>query len=734
MQHQRNITPLARPSSAVQQQHNFVPYVPPSSRQNQPSSYPTERGLSSSITPFHPPSYQHSPSPSQAYAPHLESTFSTLSSESPHSASRYRYHAPPHTPVQRIPPGSMIRVDHYRPPPAPTPESSSGSQPRSAEEVYKAGRSQKPPGTASEKILFAIAEFETRLTSSIIMLQNEVTTLKSENRGLRDQVHELQLGQKTLATKDEIIEEVAPQLTTALNDVFQPFSDQIEKTLEALQTTVANICCSKLKEILDKKEQPKEQADLKESCQAQELLVTLQNHLLSKLESLEEVGSALNTIKSVPHCLCHIEVWNQAWGSLHKVAQKVASDSDEAERETPTQNPLTFLKQSLDELHEKFDRGASQPIRSTSSDTVAAPLKESLMGQTNRGQDSATTASQADPESLKSISASLAEMKTMLRDIWAQLKAVSKPVTHDNKARETSSQESTNRPLPNECNNLLTTPTLASTDRKNEVQLPTPHLTGEPTVKTRTKKQAKVPTSATSPGNKVDVFGPPKYIPGPLPGDNHSTSTPSLLEANISTKKPRQKNPPRKKTKLTPDPNDRPHTRAMSTALSNASQSQSQTQTRAGHSQQQPILVSSESSGFNDKSSSIEIASYRVLSNNSAQGTRSSSDLRPSAIHTPSPLAASVSNRLAKITPPVGSRPPAIRPTLGQSFRRSASGSQSLSQNSGLAFDRRHQESHERTQLNKIAQGLIGFGKRTADEVEEDSEDEFASPEDVGLS
>ncbi|KAK8850690.1 hypothetical protein IAR55_004610 [Kwoniella newhampshirensis] len=733
MQHQDGPGPL-HSSSTLPARHS--PFLPPSSRTARPSPYPQQRSsIASSAQPFPPPHSQYTPSPSPSMPQHGAESFD---SQIPHHT--FPHPTPSHAPLRHIPAmGSMRRVDHYQPLPGPK---SSESHPRSAEEVFKAAKSQKPPGTASEKIMMALTELGAQLGNQIIALQTDTTSLKNENRCLRDQVHELQLGQRTLATKDEIIEEVAPQLTTSITDTFQPFSDQLDKRLGVLPRAVAELSVAELKDVLKFKPVPTQKEEVKHDCQ---LLVTLQNHLLSKLEAFEEVGSALNTIKSVPHCLCHIEVWNQAWGSLHQVARKVASHPDPSDH--TSQDSLTSVNQSLEEVHAMIDKTSPQPDPSSS-----VPLSDKQPGDVQAGNN--TTNKQnanhmiiKDSEILKTIVVGIDDIKTRLQDLKSRLESASKQSGGLVTPGAGSFQSLTDQYPPDTYQTQPKTPATQLDEHGTYAQVPTPLHTGGYRSKAKPANARDGPSANASspPVRNADVFGPHDHISQPdrtsrkITEDKSSLSTASTASSRTgSMKKPTNPRPLNKKAKLIPSPDDRPQTRSMSIAMS----SPTLPQALSGCSKDEPIVVSSESSGSHT-GSSVEIASDRVAADGASQSqqtgdTRNLPFCSDSANHsTPisTPLAAAIAHRIAKASPPVGSGAPAIRSKAGASLRSFALSCHQSSQPHVSAFGPSDKQNSTQERNRSVqGNGSEGMGKRNIDEVDgESEEDEFASPPDYEL-
>ncbi|OXG46156.1 hypothetical protein J010_05884 [Cryptococcus neoformans] len=89
-------------------------------------------------------------------------------------------------------------------------------QPLLAQELFVHNKGRKIT-TASDRIMEAIEGLSDRVAS----VQHDVVMLKSDSRHNREQLHDMQLGQKLLPVRDEIADEIMNILTSVIQDTFQ---------------------------------------------------------------------------------------------------------------------------------------------------------------------------------------------------------------------------------------------------------------------------------------------------------------------------------------------------------------------------------------------------------------------------------------------------------------------------------------------------------------------------------
>ncbi|WVQ88114.1 hypothetical protein IAS59_001848 [Cryptococcus gattii] len=84
--------------------------------------------------------------------------------------------------------------------------------------------------TASDRIMKAIEDLNDRLAS----VQQDVIMLKSDSRHTRDQLHDLQLGQRLLPVRDEIADEIMNILTPVIQDSHQSITHCLDNAMSSI--------------------------------------------------------------------------------------------------------------------------------------------------------------------------------------------------------------------------------------------------------------------------------------------------------------------------------------------------------------------------------------------------------------------------------------------------------------------------------------------------------------------
>ncbi|WRT70867.1 uncharacterized protein IL334_007866 [Kwoniella shivajii] len=317
------------------------PYTPPdifsNSRSGVPPSYPhSYRPLPRNAVPSPSPRARHEsipeesqprfPPPSSSplgYSPyHPRDDLFSISQHStlptPPSSGAYRLPSPPI--VNRA-----TRVDHYHPEDGPSPSRASTgrastSTPRTAQDIYEEGRQKKVTGV--DKILAKLTEMSGHITTlshdisalknDNIILKNDNINFRNDNRQLRDKLHELSLGQKAIATRNEITEEIGNQLSTPMNDNLQVYLDK----LETLPETIALSLKSKL-----------EDTQVFKNSKDAEASSSLLNQVLSKFNEIDKFIYLLQPFKDLPQAIIDVVVFKDA---LQALTAKVEDSSQQS--------------------------------------------------------------------------------------------------------------------------------------------------------------------------------------------------------------------------------------------------------------------------------------------------------------------------------------------------------------------------------------------------------------------
>ncbi|OCF45575.1 hypothetical protein I317_00477 [Kwoniella heveanensis CBS 569] len=207
---------------------------------------------------------------------------------------------PPATPA----PSSLLRVDSYRPTPSIAPG-------RSAKEIHQEDREKSM--SKSDRILHKICEVSRQISSMQSdlgamkdqnrQLHTELTTVKNENRQLRDQIHELHLGQRALATKEEIIEDMVNHVTPVLNDQSQAYTDKVDELRNVFPDLVSEKVELRLQGVLSRSQGATNSSDNHTSAQA---LPNLINRLSGKIEIVERLVTSLVHLEQLPEALTYV--------------------------------------------------------------------------------------------------------------------------------------------------------------------------------------------------------------------------------------------------------------------------------------------------------------------------------------------------------------------------------------------------------------------------------------------
>ncbi|WWC92473.1 uncharacterized protein L201_007431 [Kwoniella dendrophila CBS 6074] len=575
------------------------------------------------------------PPPSQLF-PYSSQARYSVPAQSPPPSSQYQPSNDPfsrsYVPASSVPtpygtPPSQSRsstrpVDQYRPPSRTNTNStvagSSGtialragtpaSTPRTAQEIYEKGKEKKPTGV--DKILSTINDFAEKsfkqnnalednirgfiakfdnLQNDITSFKDEITTLKHDNRQLRDKIHELQLGQRSLATRDEIAEEVANQLTTnSLLDNFQNIFDRINKIPE----NTSSLCIAKL--IPHIKTSPGSTFNSGSTTATQDALTTLLNHVVTKFNSVDTVIASLQSLQGLPQAITDVVVFKGALDALtvkvHEMSQAQSQSQPSIQHvinsqcnnnsTTPeTPSPPTSSAQAFEQLiimNDKLDiiikacelntnlsgelktliRDVKIPTATnTSPYEPISHVDTSEHSHINNGITEPLEATQRDSlDSLASVAASQAKLLENQKDNNQQ------PKQPGQFSRLATPDPPTGSNL-DMFDSLYTTYSFERSSPKPDRN--TKRSTGQGTV-SEFPARTGVNTSGTLNGQGSSLLPDPGRISGretsPIPNDIHKDSE-SSLNSKSST------SPKRAKFSPIPDPSDRPVTRSMSNQL-----------------------------------------------------------------------------------------------------------------------------------------------------------------------
>ncbi|RSH87058.1 hypothetical protein EHS25_003547 [Saitozyma podzolica] len=318
------------------------------------------RPLPPSISPSVPLRSIHTDDPTQSPSSLLSSDFQGSQSQSQSHHAQAQPHPPrpassmslscremhTQTPYAAQPQPQIIPIESYRPLPpdsarssrAPTPQlgafsrlglegiggvaarreraGSVDSGPlRSAAELFLA--SSMPKQTASEKVLAAISEWGHHVSDRLAQVM-------LENKSLRDQLHELQTGQRALATKQEVTEEITAQLSPALHEFFQSLHEKMDQVFTSTPNKTADLVEGKNRHLLmEWKEVTSQRSQDEES--GQKPLASLMNHLISKLDDVSTISTYLQAYKDLPQALSDVQVFKVALEALMGKVPHLAS-------------------------------------------------------------------------------------------------------------------------------------------------------------------------------------------------------------------------------------------------------------------------------------------------------------------------------------------------------------------------------------------------------------------------
>ncbi|WVW80607.1 hypothetical protein I302_102593 [Kwoniella bestiolae CBS 10118] len=213
------------------------------------------------------------------------------------------------------------------------PSQPSQPRPRTAQEVFEEGQKKKLTGVdkilarldamdkreserdkqASEREQQASAR-DTKWNQKIDKLDKEISTLRTDNRQLRDQIHELKLGQNSLATRDEMVEEITNQMLTTVGD---------------LQDRITNLpieLAAKIVTPLPHPNHPPTQQQFSDAASVT-ALTNLLNHVTTKLNGIDSLITLLGSLQGLPEAITSVAVFKEALDGLTSKVEEFSQHS-----------------------------------------------------------------------------------------------------------------------------------------------------------------------------------------------------------------------------------------------------------------------------------------------------------------------------------------------------------------------------------------------------------------------
>nr|ODN82375.1 hypothetical protein L203_05469 [Cryptococcus depauperatus CBS 7841] len=379
------------------------------------------------------------------------------------------------------------------------------NMPVSAQELFVQNRG-KAITTASDKIMAAVKELGWQLSS----LQGEVASLKNDNRQLRDQLHEIQQGQRALPTRDEVSEGVLNSVVPALQEKFHSHLNEVNGLVKPLSRNIVDIVLPQVKNLLAERDRAERTAREKDELNHQPLEGLL-THLVSKLGAVESIGNTLPAIRSISQAVGDIALCKDSLARLQLITEQ--SHMNNTSNESQKLREISYaLQQSLQDLHLKVDKSSNaSQLSSQLSDQLELSKFTSYTVTTNMNLGKVFDA-------LKVLMANQNDLKLLVQGLSSDSYSFSdsQRSLHHIKTHVYSSQEGSQAYFATPLSKGMTLEKMAP---------PTPGFTSH--IRAAHSSSIQVPSTQSSStqssfsgdrplvGNSVtDIFGPKSYISG----------------------------------------------------------------------------------------------------------------------------------------------------------------------------------------------------------------------------
>ncbi|KAK6906258.1 hypothetical protein I203_100243 [Kwoniella mangroviensis CBS 8507] len=261
-------------------------------------------------------------------------------SATPPLSSSYQPRDDPFSRSHHLPSPSTLQHTTPRPPhpsassarPRITNSSVSPKTPRTAQEIYEKSREKIPTGV--DKILAHLSALDKKsserdviLNQKIDGMNKEIFALKTDNRNLRDQLHELKLGQNSLATREEMVEEITTQFTSVFSDI-QGCADKIA----TLPSDIASLSASKIIPHIPQSQIPSGNDTA---------LINLLNHVSNKLSGIDNLIVLLGSLQGLPEAITSVAVFKDALDGLTTKVEEFSQHSQSQSAAAPPGKSLT---------------------------------------------------------------------------------------------------------------------------------------------------------------------------------------------------------------------------------------------------------------------------------------------------------------------------------------------------------------------------------------------------------
>ncbi|TYJ53902.1 hypothetical protein B9479_005451 [Cryptococcus floricola] len=253
----------------------------------------------------------------------------------------------------------------------PTPSSpppSSQHRQVAAQDVFLRGKG-KPVATASDKILAAVKD----LGSQISDLHSEVSSLKKDNRHLRDQLHELQLSVRCLPSRDEVTDEIINNITPELQDCLQSTLSRFESTAAHFPGKVVEAIAPHLNNLQAECKRLGQDARPGYESHSQPLHGLL-SHVIAKLGAIETFGDSVQTIHNISQIAGDVALCRESLNCLPTITEEMEAAAHKS------REALLSIQQSVQGLHHCLDRTphSSQAIGDANQATATQKIHELL--------------------------------------------------------------------------------------------------------------------------------------------------------------------------------------------------------------------------------------------------------------------------------------------------------------------------------------------------------------------
>ncbi|WVR08727.1 hypothetical protein IAU60_005785 [Kwoniella sp. DSM 27419] len=254
-------------------------------------------------------------------------------------------------------------VDSYRPEDVPM-------LPRTAEQVYHDEREKAM--TKSDRIFSKLTEISSSIASmqeDLSLIKHDVAGGRDDVRHLRDKMHELQQGQRVLATREEVIEEIIQQVAPLITDQLNAYTDKLDRIASGIPDRVVTSAYAQLNNF--GRELSRSTASSLDTLKA-DLHCYIASHTVGKLDALDKLQEFLVVYKDLPEALAQIHAFAglvQTLGEKAEQAERanppVSNDVSTSERDDLFDRIQQMMQAEISKADGAFSRSFSQQLCQT---------------------------------------------------------------------------------------------------------------------------------------------------------------------------------------------------------------------------------------------------------------------------------------------------------------------------------------------------------------------------------